>query len=91
MHRLPAGLLRLSPELHGRAWWWLAEGRLAMGDWGPNGQLIETRVVHAGHWFDVASAWSGPGWIEEAVCCAPWSCGPCRSTRWPSPAAATRY
>ena len=71
VHHLPAGPLRLSPELHGRAWWWLAEGRLAMGDWGPTGQLIETRVVHSGHWFDVASAWSGPGWIEEAVCCTP--------------------
>jgi CRP-like cAMP-binding protein len=71
VHHLPAGPLRLSPELHGRAWWWLAEGRLAMGDWGTNGHLIETRVVSAGQWFDVASAWSGSGWIEEAVCCTP--------------------
>lgn len=47
----------------GGGWRWVTGGRTGSS----SRRVWSTRAIG----LDVASAWSGPGWIEEAVCCTP--------------------
>lgn len=68
---LDPGALALSPRQRPPAWWLVADGRIVAGNPGARGDLVESRVVEAGQWFDVVSGWTASDWIEAAVCSTP--------------------
>lgn len=67
-HSQGPGPLSLTSHEQAPSWWLLATGRVVVGKPGPDGALVESRVLQPGQWLDVASAWTGGGWIESAQC-----------------------
>lgn len=70
-HTLPKGPLPGVPSGEPPSWWLVLDGRIAAGRPGADGDTVENRMVEAGQWFDLASAWLGAEWLETAVCLAP--------------------
>lgn len=74
-HTLGRGPVTRVPAGFAPSWWLVLEGRIVVGRPGSNGEVLESRTVERGQWFDVASAWLGSAWIEAALCPAPVTLG----------------
>lgn len=70
-HDLPPGPCRLPVAAQAPSWWLVAAGQVLVGKAAADGALVASRRVPAGQWLDVASAWSGRGWLEAVVCRTP--------------------
>lgn len=68
LHVLPKGSVPAVNATQPPSWWLVAEGRVVMGRPGPDGSLVENRILGPGQWLDLTSAWLDTGWLESAVC-----------------------
>lgn len=70
-HVLDKGPVSAVSTRQAPSWWLVLEGRIVVGRPGADGATVESRMVEPGQWFDLASAWLGSEWIENAICAEP--------------------
>jgi CRP-like cAMP-binding protein len=66
-HRFAAQAPVLKRDSDNAALWLVGRGRVSVGSHDPQGHWRQARAVDGGEWLDVASAWLGGPFFEEAI------------------------